>query len=133
MEIIADTSAIIAVILNEPERNEIIRMTTGYKKIIAPESVFWEVGNAFSAMLKRKRLHIDSVIKAVAMFKRMPVRFTEVSLEASLKISDEQNIYAYDAYLIECAIRHKKPFITLDNKLARIAGLYQIEVLEVKR
>jgi len=58
MEVIADTSTIVAVILNEPEKERIISQTVGYKEIIAPESVIYEIGNAFSAMLKRKRLNI---------------------------------------------------------------------------
>jgi predicted nucleic acid-binding protein len=119
------------VILNEPEKNQIIQLTTGYQEIIAPQPVIWEVGNAFSAMLKRKRLDIDSVINAIEAFNQIPIRFVPVDLTKSLKISDSQNIYAYDAYVIQCAIRYKRPLITLDKQLIRIAKSYQIEVLEV--
>ena len=34
----------------------------------------------------------------------------------ALRISKQTNLFAYDAYFIECAIRNKTPFLTLDNK-----------------
>lgn len=30
--------------------------------------------------------------------------------------------YAYDAYFLDCAIRHKSPLLTLDKKLKTAAG-----------
>jgi len=55
MNIVIDTSALIAVIAEEPERNRLIELTSGCT-LIAPGSVPWEIGNAFSAMFKQKRL-----------------------------------------------------------------------------
>ena len=132
MEVIADTSAIVAVILNEPEKERIISQTVGYKEIIAPESVIYEIGNAFSAMLKRNRLNVDSVTKAIRIFNKMPLKFVKPNLKNALKISAAHNIYAYDAYIIECSVRYKKPLVTLDKRLAAIAGSYHIDVLEVR-
>ena len=57
MEIIIDTSALIAVIVGEPERDIIVDITTG-NNLIGPGSIPWEIGNAFSAMFKQKRLKI---------------------------------------------------------------------------
>src|SRR5437763_8514880 len=54
MDIVADTSAIIAVIANEPEKSALVAHTQG-ADLFAPLSIPWEVGNAFSAMLKRQR------------------------------------------------------------------------------
>lgn len=55
MEIVVDTSVIIAVIVDEPEKARLIESTKG-ASLIAPGSLYWEIGNAFSAMLKRKRI-----------------------------------------------------------------------------
>ena len=52
MELVADTSAIIAVIANGSERAAILERTVG-AELIAPASVHWELGNAFSAMFRR--------------------------------------------------------------------------------
>jgi predicted nucleic acid-binding protein len=54
-EIVVDASAIIAVILNEPEKSKIIDISDD-SLLIAPSSIHWEIGNAISAMFKRKRL-----------------------------------------------------------------------------
>jgi len=52
MDIVVDTSVLIAVIANEPEKDRLIRQTTG-ADLLAPPSCHWEIGNAFSAMLRR--------------------------------------------------------------------------------
>ena len=60
MDITIDTSALIAVIANEPQKNEIVRLTEGVK-LCAPASVHWEIDNAFSAMLKRNRISFNAM------------------------------------------------------------------------
>ena len=54
-EIVIDTSAIVAVITDAPEKAALIRITED-AALVAPSSVHWEVGNAFSAMIRRARL-----------------------------------------------------------------------------
>lgn len=46
MDIVIDTSALIAVIVAEPERNKLIEITKG-NTLIGPGSIPWEIGNAF--------------------------------------------------------------------------------------
>ena len=47
------------------------------------------------------------------------------------KLSKRANIYAYDAYFLDCAIRHKAPLLTLDRKLMASAQNLNVETLEV--
>ena len=49
MDVVIDTSAIVAVIVDEPERNKIIELTTG-NRLICPGSIPWEIGNALSPL-----------------------------------------------------------------------------------
>ena len=53
MDIITDTNIFLAIALNEPEKEQIIQLTSGVN-IIAPEILPYEIGNALSAMIKRK-------------------------------------------------------------------------------
>ena len=53
LKVVVDISVIIAVIANEPERTAIIEVTKG-GLLTAPSSVYWEVGNAFSAMEEKQ-------------------------------------------------------------------------------
>jgi len=52
MKIIADTNIFIAVALNEPEKDKIIRLTEGHD-LIAPDVLPFEIGNALTAMMKK--------------------------------------------------------------------------------
>ena len=123
MKIVVDTSVIVAVIANEPEKTALIEMTRG-SELVAPQSVHWEIGNAFSAMLKRKRLTSGEATRALKVYGRIQIRFLDVELEQSLRIADEQGIYAYDAYVLRCAQKHRSPLISLDQSLlARVKKL----------
>jgi len=132
MNVTIDTSALIAVIGNEASRNKIIEMTKGCS-LCAPTSVHWEIGNAFSAMFKRKQLDIIKARQALASYREIPIKFIDVSLEQTLEISSTLNIYAYDAYLIQCAQQTSSPLLTLDNGLRLAAKKKGIQILELKQ
>lgn len=128
--VLIDTSALIAVIANEPEKKKLIELVDGCS-LIAPKSVYWEIGNAFSAMLKRGRITSKQVERALGVFNEIPVRYLDVDLRESLVIAGQHGIYAYDAYLLASAMRYKAPLLTLDRQMARMAAEMCIDVLEV--
>lgn len=131
MEVVIDASVLIAVITNEDEKEKLIQLTTG-AELVAPLSVHWEIGNAFSSLLKRKRLTIKEVLAALDIYLQIPVRFVEVELTESLEIASEMGLYAYDAYLLRCAAKYRLPLITLDDRLAEAARKKKIQILEVE-
>jgi predicted nucleic acid-binding protein len=130
MDIVIDTSALIAVIVGEPERNKIIEFTTG-NTLIGPGSIPWEIGNAFSSMFRQDRLTLDEAQKGLAIFTSIPLRYIEPDCVNVLKISKKAKIYAYDAYFLDCAIRYKAPLLTLDGKLRATARNINVETMEV--
>lgn len=130
MEIVIDTSALISVIVSEPEQKRIIDLTTG-NTLIGPGSIPWEIGNAFSAMFKQKRLTLSEAEKGLSIFKGIPIRYVDPDFVKALTLSQQANIYAYDAYFLDCAIRHNSPLLTLDRKLMESAQNLNIEILEV--
>ena len=132
MDIVVDTSVIIAVIANEPVKEALIELTTG-ADLITPRSVHWEIGNALSAMLKRGRITVEQAIRAVRIYRQIPLRYVDVELEETLKVAEAQSIYANDAYLIRCAVKYKAPLISLDRSLmvaAKETGASVIEVVK---
>lgn len=131
MDIVIDTSAIIAVITNEPTKPSLIKMTQG-AQLFAPRSVHWEIGNAFSAMLKRNRITLAEAQKSIAFYQLIPIRFIDIDLKQALKLAKRLDIYAYDAYLIACAEQKKCPLLSLDRGLKHAAKRVGITVLEVK-
>jgi len=130
MDIVIDTSALIAVIVDESERRRIIEFTTG-NTLIGPGSIPWEIGNAFSAMFKQNRLTLDEARKGIVIFDSIPLRYIKPDFVNALKISKQVNMYAYDAYFLDCAIRHKAPLLTLDRKLMTSAQNLNVETMEV--
>jgi len=130
MDIVIDTSVFIAVIVGEPERDKIIELTAG-NTLIGPGCIPWEIGNAFSAMFKQNRLTLDEAKKGLVIFDSIPIRYIEPDFVNALRISKQSNIYAYDAYFLDCAIRHKAPLLTLDRKLKTVAQSLDIEIMEV--
>ena len=130
MDVIVDASIIIAVIADEPEKLAIISLTSG-ANIAAPQSVHWEIGNAFSAMLKRNRVTLEQALKAVGVYRMIPIRFLDIDLEEALEISAQLNIYAYDAYLIQAARQYKLPLMTLDKNFLMYAEQKGVSVIEV--
>ena len=78
MPCVIDTSAIIAVLLSEPERAALIRATKG-AELVAPASVHWEIGNALSAALKRRRLTLAQAQQALTAYAAIAIRFVDVS------------------------------------------------------
>jgi len=131
MYITIDTSALIAVIGNEASKRTIIEITKG-SSLCAPHSVHWEIGNAFSAMFKRKSSNIEVAKLALAAYREIPIKFIDVALEHALEISHALNMYAYDAYLIQCAQQTSTPLLTLDKGLKIASEKMAIHTLEVE-
>ena len=96
MAVIVDTSALIAVLVGESDRDALIAATIGVE-LLAPASVHWDVGNALSALLKRKRLTLAQAQRALNAYAAIPIRFLEVDLALALEIAAKHKLYAYDA------------------------------------
>ncbi len=129
MNIISDTNIFLAVVLDEPEKDWIIEITEGMDTL-APEILPYEIGNALSAMIKRKQILNDEAFFAQRASGSIPVRLLNVDVHEALKIAIEFNIYAYDAYFLQCAKSMSCPLLTLDKRMKKVAIDLDIDVLE---
>jgi len=127
---IVDTSILVAVDVEEAAKPALIEATRGVE-LLAPASVHWEMGNAFSAMLKRNRITVAQAVAALAVYRLIPVRFLDVDLVESVRIADTAGLYAYDAYVLACARGTGCPVISLDRALLAAAKSLAIDILEV--
>jgi predicted nucleic acid-binding protein len=130
MDIVIDTSALLAVIVAEPERDRIIGLTSGHT-LIGPGSIPWEIGNAFSAMIKQRRLGLTEAQQGLEIFHTIPLRLVSVDLNNAISIANQIKLYAYDAYFLDCAVRHSAPLLTLDHGLERAALKLGVKLMEV--
>lgn len=129
MKIIADTNIFVAVALNEPEKKIIINLTEGHD-LVAPEVLPFEIGNALTAMIKRKTLLADEAVLAWDAIQHIPVDLRRINMAMALKIAIQHNIYAYDAYFLECALNQRSPLLTLDRQMREIATKMGIQIME---
>lgn len=130
MNLVVDTSVLIAVLVSEPERDRIVELTAG-ADLIAPGSVHWEVGNALAAMLKRKRITAEQAVAVLRAYDQIPIRFVDLDLPAALEVAAEYDLYAYDAYVIQCAVTNRCALISLDRGLLHAAKRAHVKTVEV--
>ena len=129
MDIVADTNILLAVALNEREKDHLIQITAD-ASILAPEILPYEIGNALSALLKRGKLSEGEALNAEEAAARVPVRLVSVDIPASLQLAAKHGIYAYDAYFLQCARVHALPLLTLDNRMKQVAERLGVELVE---
>ena len=131
MRIVVDTSTVIAVVVGEAEKARLIELTKD-ATIVATPSIDWEVGNAFSAMLKRSRINLEQAIEAIEVYQEISLEIVDVDLTAALRLAGKFNIYAYDAYVLQCAIEYGLPLLSLDQDMVDIAKRADLQVIEVE-
>jgi len=130
--IVTDTSAIVAIILEEPEKQKILDFIRD-ANLIAPGCLYWEVGNALSARFKRGQFTVDKAVSALQTFQNIPITYIDIPLKSALQMAKKLNIYAYDAYFLHCALQSDFPLISLDKTLCQHATTMGITVLEVNK
>jgi len=129
MEIVIDTSAILAVIGEQPEKAGLVQLTRG-ARLVAPPSVHWEIGNALSAMFKRKAISLDEALGLLDSYAAIPIRLADIALRQAVELAARLNVYAYDAYVLACALNQQAPILTLDGGLKARARELKLDVLE---
>jgi predicted nucleic acid-binding protein len=82
-------------------------------------------------MLKQDRLTIDEARKGLAIFEEIPIRYTKPDFPHALALAHRTNMYAYDAYFLDCAMKHSAPLLTLDIKLKAVAKDLNVTTWEV--
>lgn len=128
--VVIDTSAVLAVLLHEPQRSALIGLTRA-ATLLAPGSVPWEVGNGLIAGFRRGRLSAREVHDAWTSFEGIPLGLADVRIARALTLAERYRLYAYDAYVLELARAQRAPLLTLDRRLLDAAVDLGIEPLEV--
>jgi predicted nucleic acid-binding protein len=127
--IVIDTSAILAVLLDEPEKQAVVEATIG-SVVCAPASLRWEVGNAATAGVKR-RLTPERARQLVTDFEQVTIRELAIDLRRAVDLGLELGIYAYDAYILEAARSSGFPLLALDGPIRRNAKKLGLSLVEL--
>lgn len=129
MEIVADASTFLAVVLDEADRKWVIEKTAGYS-VVSPEILPYEIGNALIVVRKKGRLNDREILRAFDMSQRIAVRLVPVKIHDAMKLAIRFNIYAYDAYYLQCCIETKLALLSLDGRMCDIGKSLGIKVVE---
>jgi predicted nucleic acid-binding protein len=130
VDITVDTSVLIAAIANEPSKERAVQLTTGHR-LVGPASIPFEIGNALSAMLKRKRISVAQAESFLDAYATIPVTLVDTDLKSAMTVVNKLRVYAYDAYVLGCALQTQSPLLTLDIPLRKAAISIGIQVLEI--
>ena len=128
MEIVADASVFLAVVLNESDRGWVIDRTSG-ADIVSPEVLPYKIGNALIAMMKRGRLDRKEVLRAFHLSQKIAVKLVPIRIPDALKIAGRLNMYAYDAYYLQCSMENRLPLLSLDDRMCDVAENLEIKVV----
>ena len=120
MDVLIDASALMPILINEPEKEELINATKNCE-LLAPSILPYEIGNASTRLKRRQILTENQIIHSFNGFMNIPLRLIDVDIENALKIACKYSIYAYDAYYLEIAYRFNLPLLTLDGPMKKIA------------
>ena len=82
-------------------------------------------------MFRRRSISLSQATEAIGNYEQIPLRLMDVDLRQSLELSNLLDIYAYDAYVIACAVNLNMPLLTLDQRMATVAPSVGVHVLEV--
>jgi predicted nucleic acid-binding protein len=83
-------------------------------------------------MFRKDRISLRVAQQAMAVFDVIPIRYLDVDFKHSLKLAHDNELYAYDAYFLDCAIRYKAPLLSLDGQMTAKARDIGIDVWEVR-
>lgn len=128
MDVVSDASAFLAVALNEAEREGIVNKTVGCG-LMAPDVLPYEIGNALIAVKRKGRLNDREILRAFHVSQGIAVRLVPVKIADALRLAIRFNIYAYDAYYLQCCVENHAPLLTLDGGMSDVARRLGIEVV----
>lgn len=131
MNMIIDTSAIIASVMRGPERDVLVEAASGHD-LIAPGFVRWEVCQALSVMMRQKSIDAAEARRGMEILDNIPLRYVDVDMAQVLSIASRMKGVAADAFLLETAIRYNAPLLTLDRSLGRTAESLGIDVVRLE-
>ena len=97
---------------------------------LVPQLWHLEVRNSLLVATRRGRLSPDAPTERLDALRELPVRTDSgLDLNIAFVLAQKHGLSFYDAVYLELAKRHNAPIATLDQALARAAGVERLPVL----
>ena len=118
---VVDASAVAAIMLDEAEAEDIARRLRG-AMLIAPGLLGFEIANVCLTKLRRHPDLRDRILQALAIQGGLTIETAEVDHVGVVALADQLRLTGYDASYLWLAQRLNAELVTLDRRLARVAG-----------
>lgn len=82
-------------------------------------------------MIKRNRISVTDANRVIQQFATIAIRRTPIRMHEAIELAGKYDLYAYDAYVLDCAMQYRTPLLSLDKKMGEISKQLQIQLLEV--
>jgi len=126
---VVDTSIALKWFLeDEEDRADSLNILKGISETnrpVVPWLWFYEIGNALTFAVRRKRVVFEQVEEFLRLLEQMPIDVDEPDRATVLRLPylcREHNLTTYDAAYLELAMRLQLPLATCDNALIRAAA-----------
>ena len=129
MKLVVDVNVVIAAVMGEPERDWAVEVTRG-NEAIGPRSFPFEIGNALTRLVKRKRLPPENIENAWLAASRFKILLKDIDVAAAVRLAASHNMYAYDGYILQCTLESGATLVTLDRPLIAVAHKIGLKVME---
>lgn len=130
--IVLDSSAVLSVLLDEQEGDEVERIMGAHPLLCAPALLAYELVNILSLRGRRAGTDTDAA-DALAQFTEWPWAFesqcTLTSLQAVSRLCSAHRLTAYDASYLELAQQRACALVTFDATLRKAARAEGVSVL----
>lgn len=118
---VVDASALAALLFSEPAADEVAGRLTD-AELAAPGLLSYELGNICSKKCRRHPDQARELRQAYQLLPAMGLRLYQVDGEAVLDAALQHDLTVYDASYLWLARQLTAPLVTLDQRLARLAG-----------
>ena len=68
--------------------------------------------------------------EVMKLYEQIPIRRNNIRLTEAINLADKLNIYAFEAYFLDCCLQYQAPLLTLDDKQKKHARTIGISILE---
>lgn len=119
MAVVVDASALVAVLMAEPEATSVSERVKGHA-LISTSMLPYEVANAAAQKTRRKLMTEEDARRALGDLGGLAVRLEPADPAAVLALALETGLTAYDASYLWLARELKADLVTLDTKLEKV-------------
>jgi predicted nucleic acid-binding protein len=110
----------------------LLRSISGANRPVVPWLWFYEIGNALTVAVRRKRITLEQLNEILEMLEQMPIAIDSADRIQLLRLphlARKHGLTTYDAAYLDLALRENLPVATPDEALRKAALAEGVAVL----